>query len=983
MDVAITPTIARTAGGAVAKVLGGLAPELLREVRRKRKVRRSIQALLERPATGLDQPAERLAPVEVSRLVAYVRLPDFEQVAIALTGLVLEHKQPDKYVADLRSGLTRSLRLHGVVSGPDVDAIATALFDELWSAVVLTVGQAGDPTHVAAIPGMAVTVSMRAAAAARNCQLLERLRTIDDTQAFVRALRSQIGRVEGFVRLQHTESGRRVPLASIYVEPQLEKHSAEAMVKEPERIASKDVLTRCLRAVVLGEPGCGKSTLAAMITCRIARATEARLRGTVPFLVVMRDYAGFVEREQLSVARYLQAMVGARYQIEPPPDCVEYLLLNGCGVVIFDGLDELLDTSLRRKIVEAVEAFAYAYPTATVVVTSRLVGYEQAPLDSALFAHLRLADFDDAQVEDYAGKWFGLDRDLSQPKRRELAKAFVLESAYAPDLRRNALMLSLMCALYRGEGYIPRNRLDLYERCSVLLFERWDRQRGIEVSLPFQQHVRPVLWFLAEWMFTNGNTKPAVTQWELTAAAQRFLLRKRFEDSDEAEAAATAFVEYCRGRAWVLTEVGTTSDGEPLFAFTHRTFLEFFTANQLVRTHPGARNLLDVLLPHIRNEEWDVVTELAVLLLDRHIDDGADDFLELLLRDADARPLDDRVPILTFAAKLLSSFVPTPRLRHRVFDACWELASSMDGDAARVDPTPWRRKSPLGWLLVASPENRGPIATMIAEHARAENPAGISAALAVALDQLLLGIPPTLWRSLRDFWYGESVTNAVTLRPVFRKLASKRAWAAVEAVFGGDLSIVEAIELHGAAAVCEGSPLWGTSYRRAPIIQQQVLLDHDLEWRPEFPWVVDPLAGTWAEELAATLTAAPTPWVRLSRLPWWDMDVEDAPNTTPTGTAAFDTMVLCACLLWEARAAARDRLPSELGPEPLPSWLRQPPTHPLSVLMTNAGEVRYGGKTALLTDAAREWLSPVVHAFVSRWAAGGIDLVLVDAATIY
>jgi hypothetical protein len=976
VDVVITPAVAKTATSAVAKLLGGLVPGLVREVRRKRAVRRSVRALSERQVTGLDSLVERMEATEAARLLAYVRLPDFEQFAIQLTGMALERKRPEKYVADLRAALTRSLRLHGAAADEDV---VTALFDELWAAVVVAIGEVGQTADATAALGTTMTVSVRAAAATRNSQLLERLRTLDDMQAFIRTLRSQVGRVDGFIRPPHVESGRRVPLASLFVEPRLMRNVSGSTLRQAEPLVSKEVLAGSLRTVVLGDPGGGKSTLATMITCHIARSTESGLRGTVPFLVVMRDYAEVFQQQQLSVARYLQALVSARYQLEPPRDWVEYVLLNGRGVVIFDGLDELLDTSLRRKIVAAVEAFSYAYPTTTILVTSRRIGYEQAPLDETLFTVLHLSEFDDDQITAYVEKWFALDSDLRPEDRQELVQAFVRESDHVPDLRRSPLMLALMCALYRGEGYIPRNRLDLYERCSVMLFERWDRQRGISVPLPFEQHVRPALCAMAEWMFTKGDNQPAVTERELVATVRRFLLRKRFDDLDEADAAAKAFVEYCRGRAWVLTEVGTTGDGEPLFAFTHRTFLEFFTANQLVRTNSGVRPLLDALLPHIYNEEWDVVAQLAVLLLDRYVEGGADDFLDLLISDAANRDPDESVPALTFAARMLSTFVPAPPVRRRLFDACWDLASSVDGDAPRSKEAPWSRLAPAGHLLFAAKECRESIATLIRTRVSNGNHPGVSALLAVTMDQLLGEADHQYFPTeMRKFWYDETVNNREPLRATFASAAKQHVWAAVEAAFNGDLSITELIDTHGAAAVCESPPIWGMTYRRAPIIQQEVLLYHNPDLnRPGMWGSADPRIGSWTDELAALLPLAPTPWARLSRLPWWDMSFKEPLSAAPTGTARFETMVLCACLHWEARFLLHRIGYPHVPAEPLPSWLSFQPQHPAQSMIANAARARYGGGLSpFIPDG---WLSPAVRGLVDRWASREVDLVRLDS----
>jgi predicted NACHT family NTPase len=169
-------------------------------------------------------------------------------------------------------------------------------------------------------------------------------------------------------------------------------------------------------------------------------------------------------------------------------------------------------------------------------------------------------------------------------------------------------MLALMCNIYRGENYIPRNRPDVYEKCAMMLFERWDKSRGIHVPLPFEAHIRPAMMYLANWVYTAETLQGGVTENSLINKATDYLCPKRFEDRDEAESAARKFIEFCRGRAWVFTDTGTTKEGERLYQFTHRTFLEYFTAAHLVRTHATPQSLIDVLLPKIAKREMDVVS---------------------------------------------------------------------------------------------------------------------------------------------------------------------------------------------------------------------------------------------------------------------------------------------------------------------------------------------------------------------------------------
>jgi predicted NACHT family NTPase len=259
-------------------------------------------------------------------------------------------------------------------------------------------------------------------------------------------------------------------------------------------------------------------------------------------------------------------MLPAFYQIPPPAGLMELLLLTGRAVVIFDGLDELLDAGRRADVTSRVEHFCVEYPLVPVLVTSRVVGYDQARLDDREFICYRLGGFGDAEVTEYAQKWFRQDSDA----RPDDADTFLAESASVPDLRSNPLLLSLMCILYRGEGSLPRNRAEVYEQCADLLFRRWDARRRIHQELRAGHLVEPALRNLAWRLFAQDVPQPTITERALIDATARFLHGRGFESEDDARAAAGEFVEFCRGRMWVFTDAGSTATGEELYAFTHR-----------------------------------------------------------------------------------------------------------------------------------------------------------------------------------------------------------------------------------------------------------------------------------------------------------------------------------------------------------------------------------------------------------------------------
>jgi hypothetical protein len=459
-----------------------------------------------------------------------------------------------------------------------------------------------------------------------------------------------------------------VPIDQLFVSPHIEQIT-RGTTRPPSNLPFEAFLRSLNRAVLLGNPGVGKSTLASKICHDLALATSPLLADqphATPIVVVLRQYGAARKDRSLSILQFIEETAHADCQAGPPKHFFEYLLLNGRGILIFDGLDELLDTTYRQQITSDVELFCNLYPSVPVFVTSRIVGYESAPLDPKIFETYRLKDFNEEQVAQYAHNWFATDEELPVSQRDKMADSFIRQSAIAPDLRSNPLMLALMCNIFRGENYIPRNRPAIYDKCATMLFERWDRSRGILVALPFEDHIDPAMKHLAFWIYSDETLQGGVTESALVAKATEYLYPRRFDDPQEAQAAARQFVEFCTGRAWVFTDTGTTSEGDRLYQFTHRTFLEYFAAAHLVRTNATTAELFKFLAPRIRNREWDVVAQLAVQLMNRRLEGAADQFLLLLLDRAAESGANQQRNLLSFAARCLEFLVPNPATSRKV-----------------------------------------------------------------------------------------------------------------------------------------------------------------------------------------------------------------------------------------------------------------------------------------------------------------------------
>ena len=62
---------------------------------------------------------------------------------------------------------------------------------------------------------------------------------------------------------------------------------------------------------------------------------------------VLKDYGAFQKERGGTIADFIDHVAASRYQLTAPDGCTDWILSTGRALVIFDGLDELLDTSHR------------------------------------------------------------------------------------------------------------------------------------------------------------------------------------------------------------------------------------------------------------------------------------------------------------------------------------------------------------------------------------------------------------------------------------------------------------------------------------------------------------------------------------------------------------------------------------------------------------------------------------------------------------
>jgi hypothetical protein len=897
---------------------------------------RTLSALLQGATTEV---ARRLAGEEqegAERLKLFIASADVDAIIRQIYATKLTGKRMS--LTEIRTEFSECFRLHHGALAPSMAACVTVLLETLIAgcdrALEIAVSQKVLSAHDAKSAARANLIldELEAIKARIDFTTKGGKLNVGEIDDFDSNLRGQIALRHAFIVPPHFDARRRVPIDELYVTPTFSRQPRRRGPQgNPQELSLDEVLGSLYRTVVLGNPGSGKSTLATKICHDLAaNYPDAPLGGrrVTPVLVPLRDYGRERKEKGLSIAQFIETVCNSTYQVSPPPRAVEYLLRTGRIFVLFDGLDELLDTSYRQKISEDVEAFCGLYPGIPALVTSREVGYEQAPLDENRFDTIRIAPFQEKQVAEYVAKWYAADSELNERQQKEKAGSFLKESASVPDLRTNPLMLALMCNIYRGENYIPRNRPDVYEKCALMLFEKWDKSRGINVPLPFEAHVRPAMMHLAHWVFGDEGLRGGVTEGSLVEKCTEYLCPRRYEDSDDARRAAGEFIEFCRGRAWVFTDTGTTAQGERLYQFTHRTFLEYFTAAHLVRTHPTPADLGGSLIPRIAVREWDVVAQLAFQLQNKQVEGAGDALLTAVLRSAVGAGVTERqrTNLLSFASRSLEFLVPSPSLVREVVDAVLEHCISVGAARLASERTTGSEATSdgdattevVGPLLAAAEENRAPIARQVAGYLE-RGLAGEDSRRSALTLQLAANLPFFLYHGtlrsldevdpkLVEYWEqlmrGVISANGDRVRAVCRGDFA----TCVSAVFTGHITPTDMVTWHGVQSLFARHDTAICPFMGGPPIIPYVACRIAEMYAEDSDALTDRTVAAWRGRLAevgAILVQTEPPWVgvglvRSSNREWGDHPQRTIRKVTPQSLRkmgadhAFLVFVCCA-----------------------------------------------------------------------------------------
>ncbi|MFE9690578.1 NACHT domain-containing protein [Micromonospora sp. NPDC005806] len=435
--------------------------------------------------------------------------------------------------------------------------------------------------------------------------------SVQEAERWLTSYKSEFGKVHSQIPLFDIGPKRRVRLGEIFVKPSFHAvYNVSYIPSSPFRydlgLSFEEFFDDLTQAVILGDPGAGKSTTTAALAVLWSRDRGA------PFYLRARELS--MDEAGFNLVREIERLLSSVYQRPAPAGLVEELLLNGAALVILDGLDEVAPMYRRKQIAQVVESAQRMFPLCRFLVTARLVGYSAVQLDPDVFTEFTLQPFRVDQVREYVEKWFALSSRQLHWDLKKTVDDFMRGSESIHDLRTNPLMLALVCVLYRGTKDIPRRRPEIYRRCIELLLRDWDLSRGIRVN-PWEIGMYEfALSAVAELIRSSEAYRNGMTKGRLLQAISQALEAEAIPNTAEGLRVAGEIVDFCRDRGWMFTKIGADHDGEDVYSFTHRSFYEYFAAYRLTRISDSPEELAEHVFEMMKAGEGEILAQIALLM---------------------------------------------------------------------------------------------------------------------------------------------------------------------------------------------------------------------------------------------------------------------------------------------------------------------------------------------------------------------------------
>ena len=398
-------------------------------------------------------------------------------------------------------------------------------------------------------------------------------------------------------------------------------------INHPLRLGKPEPVIEILKendgVIILGDPGAGKTTFLKYLALKLARGEGADLglEARLPILLPLAAYANALQEKDVRLDDFIVGYfdeTGCDFPLDP---MLSEALTVGKALILLDGLDEIKDLALRNTVVERVTNFyaSHRRKGSKFVLTSRVVGYRDVRAAAEGMVECTLVDFDDNEINEFIVRWTSMFEKQAlgdtavahwdaEHELMELMEAMETNEGIR-RLAVNPLLLTILVLMKRKGVTLPEGRVQLYDQYITTLLITWNRTRSLSGRAPSREldevQITHVLAPLALWMHQVNPGVGLVNRADLYRKLNEIFRDRGDSDPDSA---ARQFIDDMHEHTALLLERGHNEYG-----FIHLTFEEYLAAVALAYlARDKADRVIDILAPHIGEQDWREVSLLAV-----------------------------------------------------------------------------------------------------------------------------------------------------------------------------------------------------------------------------------------------------------------------------------------------------------------------------------------------------------------------------------
>lgn len=351
-----------------------------------------------------------------------------------------------------------------------------------------------------------------------------------------------------------------------------------------------------LRAIILANPGYGKTWLLRYEACRlasellqtIANGSIATNEVILPIFLHLNSLAQELQTNGNDIALALRKIVALAYKVKNHTflDWIIGRIENGKCLLLLDAFDEVRENqdaqNHRKNLKQVLENYLKFDYSGHFLITSRITGYQGlevfTTVNEAPRPELELVAFDwEMQVKPFVSEWF------HQDSRAVQLLNHLKHNQQLRGLTGVPLLLSLICWIAETDQGLPENRIALYQKAleKMLLAKYKDEERD-KVAIPRKLKQLEAIAFRFSGL-ESGRWSDFLPLDEVLE-----IIRITSPDKDaESEFKNLSEVD------GILIEAGA-GDVVP-YMFLHRTFHEYLAAKVLARHHNCGQLLINAV----------------------------------------------------------------------------------------------------------------------------------------------------------------------------------------------------------------------------------------------------------------------------------------------------------------------------------------------------------------------------------------------------